>query len=134
MVDALTSSMSSRSIVGAAAPGAGLVVLNLSLDGAVAAAALAIGAGISLSIERLIASANLATAAPCLFELQQSNDGGATFFTIARCVVGTVGTVTMDVNRLIQGSALTQIRVRVNPAGAGEVGVSMSAHSAPANQ
>jgi len=112
--------------------GAPEVTINLRLDGAAAAASIAVGAGTTLIIsDFVVTSAGVAAN----FRLQQTNDG-ITFFDLLLLRVGVGGVVdTLALTELrspvqVNGGATVAIRLRAEtPAGAAVVSATIRSYA-----
>ncbi len=108
--------------------GAAEETLNLSVNGAVAAATVAVPAGSTLDISDITAT-GVAAGAPIRFRIQQTNDGAA-FFDILELNLAAEGTIAQELQRSLHiiGGANVAIRARVTTfGGASLVSVNMQA-------
>lgn len=123
----LTQLLTQKSITGLQTTGgAPEETLNLSVDGALAAASIAVPLGTILAITDIIPSG----AAASRFRIQQSNDGGVGWFDVLVSIIAAAACPSVNLNAPIKiiGSATTLIRARVEtPGGAALVSLTLRA-------
>lgn len=104
--------------------------VNLSLDGAVAAASISVAEGTSLTISDWVVTA----VAAANFRFQQTNDGITWFdiFLLRVAADGTVGVSPFGVGLVVQGGTTVAVRVRAETTGgAAAVTTSIRGYTAP---
>jgi hypothetical protein len=119
-----------RSITGnQTTAGAAEETVNLTLDGAVPAATIAVGVGSTLTITDWIVTVE----APARWRFQQTNDGVSWFdiFLLRSAADGTIG-INVGTGLVVNGGSLVAVRIRVEtPAGAAAVTTSLRGYTAP---